>query len=89
MPAEDLPSVWLDPAPAIESDWLPTGARYDVVVVGAGLTGLATAVLLAGAGRQVAVLEARSVGAVTDRPLDGEGLAASDHRAVQDREKPF
>ena len=65
MSADDLPSVWLDPPPAIESDWFRAGARYDVVVVGAGLTGLATGLLLARAGRQVAVLEARSVGAVT------------------------
>jgi glycine/D-amino acid oxidase-like deaminating enzyme len=46
-------------------DWFPADAHYDVVVVGAGLTGLSTALLLAQAGRQVAVLEARSVGAVT------------------------
>ena len=34
---------------------------YDVVVVGAGLTGLATATLLARSGVSVAVLEARVV----------------------------
>jgi glycine/D-amino acid oxidase-like deaminating enzyme/nitrite reductase/ring-hydroxylating ferredoxin subunit len=62
---DGLPSVWLDPPPAIETDWFPADAHYDVVVVGAGLTGLSTALLLAQAGRQVAVLEARSVGAVT------------------------
>jgi glycine/D-amino acid oxidase-like deaminating enzyme len=37
----------------------------DVVVVGAGLTGLVTALLLARAGCRVAVVEARHVGAVT------------------------
>ncbi|QLL06817.1 FAD-dependent oxidoreductase [Mycobacterium vicinigordonae] len=38
-------------------------ASADVVVVGAGITGLTTAVLLARAGKDVLVVEARSVGA--------------------------
>lgn len=64
--ATSMRSLWLDthsldvPAPTVPL----AGARYDVVVAGAGLTGLTTAVLLARAGKKVAVLEARSLGAV-------------------------
>ena len=65
MSTDGLPSVWLDPPPAVETDWFKPGAQYDEVIVGAGLTGMVTALLLARAGRHVAVLEARSIGAVT------------------------
>lgn len=58
-----MTSIWLDGVQQPHDDpWLP--AAPEVVVVGAGLTGLATATLLARAGVSVAVLEARTVGAV-------------------------
>ena len=62
-----MKSVWLDTyeVPSAPSDEFVPGAHYDTVVAGAGLTGLTTAVLLARAGQKVAVLEARTVGAVT------------------------
>lgn len=64
-------SLWLD----TQAITLPTsaaadpgpssgGTHYDAVIAGAGITGLTTAVLLARAGKSVAVLEARTVGAV-------------------------
>jgi glycine/D-amino acid oxidase-like deaminating enzyme len=65
-----MTSLWLD-RPSFPTDH-ELGEAYDDLVVGAGLTGLVTALLLARAGRSVAVVEARQVGAVTTGHTTGK-----------------
>jgi glycine/D-amino acid oxidase-like deaminating enzyme/nitrite reductase/ring-hydroxylating ferredoxin subunit len=60
-----MTSLWLDQDRPDLPGRFPGGERFDVVVVGAGLTGLTTALLLARAGCTVAVLEGRRVGSGT------------------------
>ena len=60
-----MTSLWLDRPFDRVTDPFPTDSSFQDVVVGAGLTGLTTAVLLARAGRKVGVVEARHFGAVT------------------------
>jgi glycine/D-amino acid oxidase-like deaminating enzyme/nitrite reductase/ring-hydroxylating ferredoxin subunit len=60
-----MTSVWLDRPDLPTFGPLPAGETYDVVVAGAGLTGMVTALLLARSGCRVAVLEARYLGAGT------------------------
>jgi glycine/D-amino acid oxidase-like deaminating enzyme/nitrite reductase/ring-hydroxylating ferredoxin subunit len=60
-----MTSVWMDRPDLPVFGPPPAGAAYDVVVAGAGLTGMVTALLLARSGCRVAVLEARHLGAGT------------------------
>lgn len=58
---EHMNPLWKTGAPLpLGSDFSP-GSRHDVVIVGAGITGLTTAVLLARAGRDIAVVDAGGV----------------------------
>jgi glycine/D-amino acid oxidase-like deaminating enzyme/nitrite reductase/ring-hydroxylating ferredoxin subunit len=58
-----MTSLWLDRSSSSPSDAFEPDAHYDVVIAGAGLTGLVTGLLFARAGMRVAVLEARYPGA--------------------------
>lgn len=69
-----MPSLWLDGRIEQSSHTRPApeNLTYDVVVVGAGLTGLTTAVLLTRAGKRVIVVEARHAGAGTTGNTTGK-----------------
>lgn len=54
-------SLWLDDTPATSYPALDGDAAFDVVVVGAGITGLTTALLVAREGRRVALLDQGAV----------------------------
>ncbi len=63
---DDLPgrpeTCWNGTAPASDRPPLPSNLEVDVAVIGAGVVGLTAAVLLARAGRKVAVVEAKRIG---------------------------
>src|SRR4051812_3214636 len=64
-----MTSLWLDAAhvhqPEIDGGATKDAPNAEIIVVGAGITGLVSAVLLARAGKRVLVVGARTPGAVT------------------------
>lgn len=67
-----MTSLWQATAPRPETDPWPEGASCEVLVVGAGITGLATAHALVRQGLDVVVLDAREVGGVTTARTTGK-----------------
>ena len=61
----DTTSVWRATAPAPGFAMLQGDVHCDVLVVGGGITGVTTALLLAEAGRKVVLLEAGEIGGGT------------------------
>jgi glycine/D-amino acid oxidase-like deaminating enzyme/nitrite reductase/ring-hydroxylating ferredoxin subunit len=59
---QHLKSVWLQTAQAPSSHLLTSDLEADVVVIGAGITGITTAYLLAKQGKKVIVLESDKIG---------------------------
>jgi glycine/D-amino acid oxidase-like deaminating enzyme/nitrite reductase/ring-hydroxylating ferredoxin subunit len=59
-----MTSLWLDGHSPAEPTLDPPTRRFDEIVVGAGITGLSTALMLAQAGHSVGVIDARFPGAV-------------------------
>ncbi|MFU8948024.1 FAD-dependent oxidoreductase [Mycetocola zhadangensis] len=66
------PSLWLERPDIIETDGWRDGLAADVIVIGAGLSGLATALTLLEQGSSVVVLEARTIGAVATGHTTGK-----------------
>lgn len=71
-PSTDRPSLWHGTERAATPPPLDGNMRREVAVVGGGITGLTTAVLLAEAGLDVVVLEARHVAAGTTGGTTGK-----------------
>ncbi|MEV6279538.1 FAD-dependent oxidoreductase [Nocardia sp. NPDC051832] len=67
-----MTSFWMNDAEVPARLRLTPGLRFDTVVIGGGLTGLVTALLLAENGVQVAVLEGRRVGLGTTGATTGK-----------------
>ncbi|MGQ4618685.1 FAD-dependent oxidoreductase [Nocardia sp. R7R-8] len=78
-----MTSLWLHGAQVPARLRLTPGSRFDTVVIGGGLTGLVTALLLVEHGVEVAVVEGRRVGAGTTGATTGKVSLLQGTRAQQ------
>ncbi|WP_423260131.1 NAD(P)/FAD-dependent oxidoreductase [Herbiconiux sp. 11R-BC] len=67
-----MTSLWLAGRRPVTTQPFVPGSAYDDVVVGAGITGLTTALMLAESGRRVLVLEALGIGALATGNTTGK-----------------
>lgn len=82
-----MTSLWLNDAEIPARLRLTPGSRFDTVVIGGGLTGLVTALLLAENGVEVAVVEGQRVGAGTTGATTGKISLLQGTRAQQIRRR--
>lgn len=82
-----MTSLWLNDAEVPARLRLTPGSRFDTVVIGGGLTGLVTALLLAESGVEVAVVEGSRVGAGTTGATTGKVSLLQGTRAQRIRRR--
>ena len=83
--AARVSSLWTDGAPELHAPPLEHDAAFDVAVLGAGITGVTCAHLLAREGLSVGLLDAGRVGHGVSGLLDREGGRTAPARGIGDR----
>src|SRR4051812_8770925 len=78
-------SLWVDTAPESDYPVLKPGIRVDIAVLGGGIAGLTTALLLKREGAKVAVVEAGRVGGggTADTTAEGSSLHGTQYQAIE------
>ena len=79
--------IWTDRSEGLRPPMTANRAA-DVVVIGAGIAGLTTALLLAGAGREVVVLEGAAIGAGTTGHTKVSALQGVRYQTLAEHHRP-